>query len=334
MALRSIVIFLLAAFAVIAGCQDQFPYVPDNYSAFAGMRQLKLAEGPLETWLKNQPPSGPGPNRRLLAESVYATIMALQSSIPRVFKQVSQDKRPDWLKRCQAAVLNLEALLPEFRREFHKMGADSNMMHGQIHNAQLLLVQLKLTNGQNAEIDAFPDVSDGQPKNATESGETPDDQLYVDIPENHWFFETFALCKQLGLTGLSVGRNHWYRRWEMADEVDLFIHQLPNISAQTLSDHYRRSPLRVCSLSQGLRRSVNEFRNEIILFGGEPEELLAKADAFSNGLKRELHITDAQLSRNAGGAFEDVPADHWAARAVTELKEAGILVGYPDKLFH
>lgn len=32
--------------------------------------------------------------------------------------------------------------------------------------------------------------------------------------------------------------------------------------------------------------------------------------------------------------FKDVPPDHWAYQAVTDLKQRGILVGYPDGLFH
>ncbi len=32
-------------------------------------------------------------------------------------------------------------------------------------------------------------------------------------------------------------------------------------------------------------------------------------------------------------AFRDVPKDHWAAKAVNELKALGLLSGYPDGRF-
>jgi hypothetical protein len=32
--------------------------------------------------------------------------------------------------------------------------------------------------------------------------------------------------------------------------------------------------------------------------------------------------------------FADVPSHHWASTATSELKDAGILHGYPDGLFH
>ena len=35
------------------------------------------------------------------------------------------------------------------------------------------------------------------------------------------------------------------------------------------------------------------------------------------------------LPARAQSSFPDVPADHWAAAAVSKLKEAGIVVGYP-----
>ena len=37
----------------------------------------------------------------------------------------------------------------------------------------------------------------------------------------------------------------------------------------------------------------------------------------------------ASLNEN----FADVPPNHWAAKAVGVLKEAGLLSGYPDGLF-
>lgn len=31
--------------------------------------------------------------------------------------------------------------------------------------------------------------------------------------------------------------------------------------------------------------------------------------------------------------FSDVPADHWAAKSVLDLRKAGILIGYPGESF-
>jgi hypothetical protein len=39
------------------------------------------------------------------------------------------------------------------------------------------------------------------------------------------------------------------------------------------------------------------------------------------------------LQTALGQNFPDVPEGHWAAEAVRELKETGLLKGYPDGLF-
>ena len=41
----------------------------------------------------------------------------------------------------------------------------------------------------------------------------------------------------------------------------------------------------------------------------------------------------AQTSTNVGKIFPDVPANHWAAKQIKELSEAGVIVGYPDETF-
>ena len=37
--------------------------------------------------------------------------------------------------------------------------------------------------------------------------------------------------------------------------------------------------------------------------------------------------------KKAGSTFRDVPADHWAADAVKQMSDTGIVVGYPDGKF-
>ena len=75
-----------------------------------------------------------------------------------------------------------------------------------------------------------------------------------------------------------------------------------------------------------LRSLAKEFRKELDVMG-EPkpitltDKLLKTIDEIEAGAKRVQSLVPP---------FPDVPKDHWAAKAVEELHQLGILDGYPD----
>lgn len=82
------------------------------------------------------------------------------------------------------------------------------------------------------------------------------------------------------------------------------------------------------------RSAIGLLRPDLKLLGRDPDDLLRKID----GLQPEADkVADLHLAQMivAGGQtpFRDVPPTHWAAKTVQELKDAGILVGYPDGEF-
>jgi hypothetical protein len=71
---------------------------------------------------------------------------------------------------------------------------------------------------------------------------------------------------------------------------------------------------------------LDEFYFEIVKLGGDPEQVVGLVDS---AFYRLDHLTYGEAKQN----FADVPPGHWAARAVGELKAAGILHGYQPRKF-
>lgn len=74
-----------------------------------------------------------------------------------------------------------------------------------------------------------------------------------------------------------------------------------------------------------LRRLTVMRRYELKVMEVDVEALLTSQSEY---VRRYLVLT-----AQANGPFNDVSKDHWAYRAVDELRLAGILVGYPDLTF-
>jgi hypothetical protein len=84
----------------------------------------------------------------------------------------------------------------------------------------------------------------------------------------------------------------------------------------------RASMIRSRALLPFYRRAAQEFRPELTNLGVEKEFGIARLDTLGKRLDRQ--------SSEWAHPFRDVPADHWAAKAVGDLRALGMLKGYPD----
>jgi len=127
-------------------------------------------------------------------------------------------------------------------------------------------------------------------------------------------------------------------RMAMASIVSDAIDRLPNTFRTLLTTESEQRERRVDAvrwrskvpLYAYLWRSefksvITELSPEIKKLGGDPKKMYLTIDGYQK-------YADPV---KAGGApeFRDVPRDHWAASAVQELRDAGILSGYPDGTF-
>jgi hypothetical protein len=90
-----------------------------------------------------------------------------------------------------------------------------------------------------------------------------------------------------------------------------------------------REVSRMVDYRSELLQLIDEFYFEILKLGGDPEQVVGLVDsAFYRLDLVTLHVV-GQARRN----FIDVPSNHWAAKAVNDLKAAGILHGYTSKSY-
>lgn len=80
---------------------------------------------------------------------------------------------------------------------------------------------------------------------------------------------------------------------------------------------------------------LREFEPEIKKLGVSPALLWKQLERCKPILTSLADQFDyAVLSRGGAPRFADVSFGHWAERDIQELRDAGILVGYPDGRFH
>lgn len=91
------------------------------------------------------------------------------------------------------------------------------------------------------------------------------------------------------------------------------------------NDLERASLIRVNSLLPFYQRGAREFAPELRSLGVPVDFGLERLDV----LARRLDQTSPPRDR----LFSDVPVDHWAAKAVGDLRALGLLDGYPDGRF-
>jgi hypothetical protein len=75
-----------------------------------------------------------------------------------------------------------------------------------------------------------------------------------------------------------------------------------------------------------LMRLTNEFKRQIAMIGIDPDGMLSNIRSASSTIRRS-RLNQPDLGQCQ---FSDVPANHWAAKQVLELRQLGILTGYPN----
>jgi len=144
--------------------------------------------------------------------------------------------------------------------------------------------------------------------------------------------------------GLVPGLNHRRDTGPTAGEIASYlIHGVDDLDAILDSElkRMRRANLvvgnyrdDVALFSKGLfddfRLAINSVRLEIRALGRAPDKLLASVEATRPVAAKIAGLLAGHLPTSG---FRDVPKSHWASSAVQELKDAGILSGYPDGAF-
>ena len=183
------------------------------------------------------------------------------------------------------------------------------------------------------------------------------DAPFPDTPKNHWVYQTMRQIKKDRL---------WYRandnvpKRDVPTRMDLATKTLfLAIDSKTLIDSLQKTsamigahptdaqsqkweqqyaasfPKKKLLYQNHLRRVTrlwNFFKPEIRVVAKQLDLNISNIGSQLAGERKELDKIHVNREIAMVEGFTDVPKDHWAAKAVTELKSAGILVGYPKSL--
>lgn len=174
---------------------------------------------------------------------------------------------------------------------------------------------------------------------------------FPDIRENHWAFETAAELASKGLLSWPkyerafrnaplFSRSEW--AMGIVDTIlDLPMHMrfklrdLSGAKTEGSIAYWRdQRSLFAHRWRTSVARLVQEFSPEIRQWGSQAKEMLTLADECKPIARQIVQLCDARLKAlGAAPLFSDVPFDHWAFDAVHNLRDLGILTGYPDGTF-
>ncbi|MBC8066131.1 MAG: S-layer homology domain-containing protein [Chlorobia bacterium] len=181
---------------------------------------------------------------------------------------------------------------------------------------------------------------------------------YPEIPEDYYRAQVDARLKALGwYHGPQRGKNSkvTYSRVEYANGIIQTIESLQQHIEGEVLDMERRIATRKVSadlksliytcmfltgglhvegLMPGLRGVIDEYSAELSTLGSSKQKLLAALAACQKPLDKLIDLYEEAIRlRRASPQFKDVPSGHWAAKAVQELKDSGLLIGYPNGKF-
>lgn len=232
----------------------------------------------------------------------------------------------------------------EFSRELATLGVPANSFTSTVNDYRRTMAHFKVPK-------AGSELSSSRPKN-------PD--AFPDTPTNHWAYEAMSVMKSQGLFAAYPDDTLWRHpgtaktRYEAAVDFHATMTHLENMldGTQALCRRLAHEPAGTESESKDLvsktqllrtlngnlyQRSVGYFPRIESEFAPEFKALGVNPHAFTAAAAR-YRTTIAELEKTQAGSalvqFPDVPAGHWAAKAVLELRRAGILVGYPDGTFN
>lgn len=174
---------------------------------------------------------------------------------------------------------------------------------------------------------------------------------FPDTPKNHWVIEDLARLKKDGLlVGYpdGLGRPHQPSRYDLAIQIYAVYTNLHAVEAGMESGAKQVSLLPVGVKATQAKRDaelqsialkanvaywepefeklVNEFNKELAALQANPEEMKSNA----HGIFAAINRCQVPQPGSALVQFSDIPANHWAAKQVLELRQLGILTGYPS----
>jgi hypothetical protein len=180
---------------------------------------------------------------------------------------------------------------------------------------------------------------------------------FPDTPANHWAYEGMAYLKSLGfLIGLPDGIGRGVRprtRFELAvayhasgtnllafagglGELENQIELDPPGSDRAAADLKFFNEERMKLSNTLLPRTCNYLVRGLKEFSPEIHDLGATDDLLHVAVPQLRSVMSRIRKPHVGRAlqqFPDVPAGHWAANAVLEMRKLGLLHGYPDGSF-
>ena len=159
---------------------------------------------------------------------------------------------------------------------------------------------------------------------------------FSETPEHRWAAQGQALAKREGVLVEYASCTYYLRdpRQPSRYEIAVAYHAMAQNQLQRLEaflqkptgDLERASLLRSAALLPFYKKAETEFKREFLSLGIE--------DDFGQTRLADLTRRIAADAPARTRPFRDVPADHWAAKAVGDLRALGLLDGYPDGRFH
>ena len=179
--------------------------------------------------------------------------------------------------------------------------------------------------------------------------------FFPDDAEDHWAFQTVRKLKKGGLmVGYSQGLVYHLppdgiieSRFEFAvkchacsTNLRSLADELESEAKSIATDNYRQIDLKtnqaiaranelkkkISAWEPELMKLTNEFKRQIAMIGIDPDGMLSNIRSASSTIRRS-RLNQPDLGQCQ---FSDVPANHWAAKQVLELRQLGILTGYPN----
>ena len=151
--------------------------------------------------------------------------------------------------------------------------------------------------------------------------------------DNRWAYDAVDLAKREKLI-VMYPDDHFRGSPSSRYEFAVIFHAVATSHRERLeaflknsgSDTERASLLREATFLPIYRKAEKTFKRELVSLGVSDDFGQARIAA----LMKRVDATSEARHR----PFRDVPADHWAAKAVGDMRALGLLDGYPDGRFH
>jgi len=196
---------------------------------------------------------------------------------------------------------------------------------------------------------------------AAQSQDPPPGRAFLDTPEHHWFYQGLGVAENLGLEVIIEKSSYGVGRPPTNYELSVTLHHVVSqLGALTESARLagRQAALTTEPTPVTRKTCVEAFANLEAFKSSSRQKLLTDLDVFLHRAQKEFGPELAALAGqpmplgeavprfrsflssfqppqfgDAYGQFPDVPSDHWAAKAILDLRKWGIIDGYPDGKF-